>query len=43
MLSSFQVYHKVIQLYVIMYLFFFKFFTPLGYYGVLRRAPCVAQ
>ena len=27
MLSSFQVYNKVIQLYVIMYLFFFKFFS----------------
>ena len=33
----FQVYSKVIQLY--MYLFFFKFFPHLGYYRILSRVP----
>ena len=32
-------YSKVIQLYIYMYLFFFKFFSHLGYYRVLSRVP----
>ena len=32
------VHKKVIQLY--MYLFFFKFLFPLGYYKILSRVPC---
>ena len=42
-LCSFQVYSKVIQLYVHMYLFFFKLFSHLGYYRILSRAPCPIQ
>ena len=30
-----QIYSKVIQLYVYMYLFFFRFFSHIGYYRVL--------
>ena len=37
----FQVYSKVIQLYIYMYLFFFYFF--LGYYGMVSRVPCAIQ
>ena len=33
----FQVYSEMIQLY--MYLFFFKFFSHLGYYRILSRVP----
>ena len=33
-------YSKVIQLYIYMYLFFFKFFSHLGYYRILSRVPC---
>ena len=43
MLCQFQVYSKVIQLYIYMNLFFFKFFSHLGYYRVLIRAPCERQ
>ena len=32
-------YSKVIQLYIHMYLFFFKFFSHLGYYRILGRVP----
>ena len=37
----FQMYSKVIQLYL--YLFFFRFLSHLGYYRVLSRAPCAMQ
>ena len=30
-------YSKVIPLYIYMYLFFFKFFSHLGYYRILNR------
>ena len=43
MLSQFQVYSKVVQLYIYMYLFFFKFFSHLGYYRILTRVPCAIQ
>ena len=33
-------YSKVIQLYVYMYLFFFKFFSHLGCCIILSRVPC---
>ena len=39
MLYQFQVYSKVIQLYIYMYLFFFKLFSHLGYYRILSRVP----
>ena len=35
MLCEFQVYKKVIQLYIYMYQFFFKFFSHLSYNRVL--------
>ena len=41
MLCQFSVYSKVIQLYI--YLFFFKFFSHLGYYRILSRVPCRIQ
>ena len=40
MLCLFQAYSKVIQLYIYMYLFFFKFFSHLGGYIILSRVPC---
>ena len=40
-LNQFQVYSKVIQLY--MYLFFFKFFPHLGYCKELSQVPCAMQ
>ena len=43
MLCEFQVYSKAIQLYTYMYLFFFKFFSHLGYYRILSRVPCAIQ
>ena len=43
MLYSFQVYSKVIQLYIYMYLFFLKFFSHLGYYRILSTFPCAIQ
>ena len=43
MLCQFQVHSKVIQLCVYMYLFFFKFFSHLGYYRILSRVPCAIQ
>ena len=33
-------YSKVIQLHTYMYLFFFKFFSHIGYYRVLSRVSC---
>ena len=39
----FQVYSKVIQLYIYMYLLFFKFFSHLGCYIILSRVPCAIQ
>ena len=30
-------------LYIYMYLFFFKFFSHLGYYRILSSVPCVLQ
>ena len=41
MLCYFQVYNKVIQLY--MYLFIFKFFSKLGCYRMLSRVPRTIQ
>ena len=43
--TQFQVYSKVIQLYIYMYLLFFKFFSHLGYYKILSSlcqtvGPC---
>ena len=38
MLCAFQVYSKVIQLYV--YIFFFRFFYIIGYYKILNLVPC---
>ena len=43
MLCQFQVYSKVIQLYIYMYLFFLKFFSHLGCYIILSRVPCAIQ
>ena len=43
MLCQFQVYSNVIQLYIYMYLFFFKFLSHLRYYRVLSRVPCAIQ
>ena len=40
---AFQMYSKVIQLYIYVYLFFFKFFSHLGCYIILCRIPCVIQ
>ena len=39
----FQVYSKVIQLYIYKYLFFFNFFSYLGYYRILSSIPCALQ
>ena len=36
-------YNKVIQLYIYMYLFFFKFFSLLGYYRISSRAPVLYE
>ena len=36
-------YSKVIQLYIYMYLFFFKFFSQLGCYRIVSRVPCAVQ
>ena len=43
MLCLFQVYRRVIQLYIYMDLFFLQFFSHLGYYWVLSRFPCAIQ
>ena len=36
-------YSKVIQLYIYIYLFFFKSFSYLGYYRILDRVLCAIQ
>ena len=36
-------YGKVIQLYIHIYSFFFRFFSRIGYYRVLSRVPCAIQ
>ena len=43
MLCQFQVYSKLIQLYVYIYPFFFRFFSHVGYYRLLSRVPCAVQ
>ena len=43
MLCQFQVYSKVIQLYICMYLFLCRFHSHLGYYRILSRVPCATQ
>ena len=35
-----QVYSKVSQLYIYIYPFFFRFFSHIGCYRILSRAPC---
>ena len=39
----FQGYSKVNQLYIDMYLFFFRFCSHIGYHRVLSRVPCATQ
>ena len=41
MLCQFQVYSRLIQLYI--YIFFFRFFSIIGYYKVLKIVPCAVQ
>ena len=43
MMCSFQVYSKVIQIHTYMYLFFFRFFSHLGYYRILSSVPCAVS
>ena len=43
MMCWFQVYSKVIQLYMYIYSFFFGFFTHVGYYRKLCRFPYAIQ
>ena len=38
MLCYFQVYSKVIQLYI--HIYFFRFFSLIGYYKILSIVPC---
>ena len=33
--------HKVIQLYIHIYSFFFRFFSHIGYYRILSRVPSI--
>ena len=33
--------HKVIQLYIHIYSFLFRFFSHIGYYGILSRVPSI--
>ena len=40
MLCWFQVYSKVNQFCIYIYAFFFRFFSNIGHYRVLRRVPC---
>ena len=39
----FQVYRKVMQLYICIHLFFFIFFSIIGYYKILNIVPCAIQ
>ena len=43
MLCQFQVYSKVIQLYIYIQPLFFRFFSHIGYYRILSRVPCAIQ
>ena len=43
MLCQLQVHSKVNQLYVYMYPLCFTFFSHIGHYRVLKRAPCAVQ
>ena len=43
MLCYFQVYSKVIQLYLYLYIFFTKFFSIIGYYKTVTIVPCAIQ
>ena len=43
MLCQFQAYNKVIQSYIHIYPFFFRFFSHIGYYRILSRVPCALQ
>ena len=43
MLCYFLLYSKVIQLYIYMCIFFFRFFSHLGDYRILNRVPCAIQ
>ena len=43
MLYLFQVYSKVLQLYIYIYSFFFRFFSHIGYHRILSRIPCAIQ
>ena len=40
MLCSFQVYNKVIQLYIYIYIYFFAFFSLIDYYNILNIVLC---
>ena len=41
----FQLYNKMIQLYVCIYIyvFLFRFFSIIGYYKILNIVPCAIQ
>ena len=40
----FQMYIKIIQLYIYIYTYlFFKFFSIIGYYEILSVVPCATQ
>ena len=43
MLCLLQMYSKVVQLYIYMYLFFFKYFSHFGCYMILSHFPCAVQ
>ena len=43
MLCKFQVYSTVIQLYIHIYLLFYRFFSLVGYYKMLSIVPCAMQ
>ena len=43
MLCYFQVYSKMVQLYIHIYPLFFRFFSHIGYYRMLSRVPCAIQ
>ena len=43
LLSVVVTFSKVIQLYIHMYPFFFRFFTHIGYYRILSRFLCAIQ
>ena len=43
MLCQFRMYNKVIHVYIHVQPFFFKLFSHLGYYRILRSNPCAIQ